>query len=64
MIYNATCPFCRKRTSIEIDEAAYRDYQNGAKVQEAFPTLTNSQRETIMTGICDGCWENMTPEGE
>jgi hypothetical protein len=33
--------------------------ERGALIQDAFPNFTPSQREFIMTGICDKCWDNM-----
>ena len=33
--------------------------ERDALMQDAFPNFTPSQREFIMTGICDKCWDNM-----
>lgn len=62
MIFTTSCPFCRKPIHLEIDEQAFRDYKNGMKVQDAFPTLSASQREALITGICDECWDKMNEE--
>lgn len=58
-----TCPFCGKEHSITVPKAELKAgfiaYQNGALIQNAFPTFTPSQREMLMTGICDDCWNNL-----
>ena len=58
-----TCPFCGKPHSITVDRKEYYTgaYLRGAGalIQNAFPNFTPSQREFIMTGICDKCWDNM-----
>ena len=39
-----------------IDLAAYED---GALIQDAFPYLTASQRELMLTGLTDDMWDEM-----
>ena len=38
---------------LPITEDQIEMWENGAKVQDAFPNLTPSQREFILTGITD-----------
>lgn len=44
-----------------IDLAAYED---GAHIQDAFPYLTASQRELMLTGLTDNMWDEMFGEEE
>ena len=57
------CPFCKKTHEVEVDAKTFDDgmklYAKGTYVQDAFPTFTSSQREMILTGICDECWSNL-----
>lgn len=57
------CPFCGIEHSITVSQREFLDGQNmirgGALIQDAFPTWTPSEREFLMTGICDKCWDNM-----
>ena len=57
------CPFCGKTHVMEFDYVSYVDgmkkYMSGALCQDAFPGFTPSQREFIMTGICDECWDSI-----
>lgn len=50
---------------LPITEDQIEMWENGALVQDAFPNLTPSQREFILTGITDEEWdEAFTPEAE
>lgn len=64
MKHSTECPFCGKKESIEIDQVAYDAWIKGMLVQRAFPELTAAQREQVMTGICEPCWDGMWEEEE
>lgn len=60
------CPWCGKERKLvlEGDKAAeYKRgrvaYEAGYAIQAAFPSFTPSEREFILTGICDECWDSM-----
>ena len=60
------CPFCSKEHKIVLEgskAAEYKQgkvaYEAGYLIQDAFPTFTPSEREFILTGICDECWSAM-----
>ena len=37
-------------------------WESGALAQEAFPNITPTQREFIMTGVTDDEWDNAFPD--
>ena len=55
-----TCPLCGKTHSMQFDRVAYNKGMKlrnaGALIQDAFPTFSADQREFILGGICDACW--------
>jgi hypothetical protein len=63
-----------KRKSILTGEERTRDlpitleqlcnWENGTVAQQAFPNLSPSDREFIMTGIADDEWETLKGEDE
>ena len=59
-----TCPFCGHANEIEVNEADYWNWQNGELVQNAFPYLTASKREMLISGICPKCWAKTFGEEE
>jgi len=52
------CPFCGKGHEVEVNDMDYLDWKDGASAQDAFPYLSASERELLITGICPTCWNN------
>lgn len=52
-----SCPICGHSHVIEVSEADYWEWRNGATVQDAFPYLSAAEREILVSGICPTCWE-------
>lgn len=53
---NVTCPFCKESRKIVCNERGYKAWKSGQLIQRAFPTLSASDREGLITGICDSCF--------
>ena len=52
--------FCRsgKYHEFTVGKQNLEDYNNGSLIQDAFPGLTASEREFILTGMCcDPIWD-------
>ena len=58
------CPFCHKAHEIAVNEMDYLDWQDGKLAQDAFPYLSASDREMLITGIDEDCWNGMFGTGE
>lgn len=62
-VLEVPCPSCGKVSEITIPTNEWLDglkaYKNGAVVQNAWPKLSPSQRELLITGICETCWNEM-----
>lgn len=51
------CPFCRTvRPIMHIPSTGIAEWINGTLIQRALPELSASDREGLMTGICDDCF--------
>ena len=60
-----TCPNCGHQHTVTVKRDDYTAYTNHEKdIMEAFPYLTPSERELLITGICDDCWEKLFPPEE
>lgn len=53
------CPFCRKFYEIEVPFAGFMAYKSGALVQNAFPTLSPTERECLVSGLCTTCQDKV-----
>ena len=58
------CPFCGRANEVEVNEMDYLDWQDGKLAQDAFPYLSASDREMLISGICSSCWDGMFGTGE
>lgn len=64
------CIFCNTVHRFEVDSEYASAFQNGyrlwqeqgAFIQDALPFLTAGQREILMTGTGDECWDAMFQE--
>ena len=49
------CPFCGKTGLVEVDVKQYEAWQSGTLIQNAMPTLSATEREMLITGVCKDC---------
>ena len=49
------CPFCGQVHSVEVLEVSYVTYMAGELAQNAFPYLSATQREQVISHICPSC---------
>ena len=59
IILEVACPVCGKVSEISVEVNDYIDWQNGKLTQNAFPYLSASEREMLISGVCGDCWDNM-----
>lgn len=50
-----------RTVELPITQEMVDTYNRGALIQDAFPSLTSSQREFYMTGITQEEWDNAFP---
>lgn len=59
---NGVCPRCMRSWTVVVDEANYQSFKEGDMLaQEAFPELSAAERELLITGFCDDCWNDIFP---
>lgn len=57
------CPHCHKVIELPIKEEELLAWNpNEQFVQEAFPELTPGQREMLLSGLCEECWNEIFSE--
>lgn len=64
MTFLVTCPHCKEETGLRVPSAGAVEWQRGALIQDAFPDLGETDRERLLTGICQPCWDKMAEEAE
>jgi hypothetical protein len=53
------CMMCGRSAVLEVPLDGLRLWDAGVLVQDAFPELDQAQRELLMTGTHDHCWQAM-----
>lgn len=56
------CPVCGKSYTVIVPHEGFIKWRNGGRIQDCLPTLSNAEREALITGICEDCWEMMYGE--
>lgn len=56
-IQTPECSECHRSSTLRVPSAGYDAWQAGAFIQDAFPSLTDDEREMLKTGIHPDCWD-------
>lgn len=53
------CPICGKSYTVIVPHEGFIKCRNGGRIQDCLPSLSNGDREALMTGICGDCWDKL-----
>lgn len=57
------CRLCGTKHAVIAPAAGYLKWAKGqAKIQEALPSLTDDERELLVSGICGQCFDKLFAE--
>lgn len=60
IVETPVCSWCGNTGWMKVDAAAYDKWQRREiLIQDAFPNLTNAEREQLKTGYHGKCWDVM-----
>jgi len=52
------CHMCGLEYNILVDSDNWKEWKSGEKyIQDAFRYLSAGERELLLTGTCDSCWQ-------
>ena len=57
--HEAKCLMCNTVVTLEVVAKDLEDWKSGTLIQRALPYLSPGERELLISGTCDGCWEAM-----
>ena len=55
------CKYCDYEEILHVPKSDYDAWHNGAFIQEVFDYLSAGQRELMISGTCDTCWNKFFP---
>ena len=61
-VLSRQCPCCGATHKVYVSANSLKDYKNGALAQVAFPTLSPTEREQIISGLCPACQKSVFGE--
>lgn len=53
------CVFCNRGWAVEVNQTDLERYEEGTLVQNAFPYLTATERECLISGMCPACQDKI-----
>jgi hypothetical protein len=62
--FDVPCSCCDAVYTFVVLPEAYESWQNGAFVQDAFPSMPREWREMLISGTCPSCWNEMFRDEE
>jgi hypothetical protein len=62
MNIEVTCRNCNKDYSVGVSVEGHEKWEEGELIQDALPELSSGERELLISGTCDDCWDEMFPE--
>lgn len=63
--FETQCSWCRQPVAVDrLDAGQFKAWQAGAFVQDAFPDMSASEREVLVSGTHAECWNQMFPPDE
>ena len=60
-----TCPCCKATTLVKVDKVKYDSWKEGnGLIQNIMPEFNPADRETLVTGLCNTCQNDVFEEPE
>ena len=59
-----TCLLCKETQTFNVGALEMQSFLKGSFVQDAFPDLSDADRELLISQTCGTCWDKLFPEGE
>ena len=60
--FTIQCKKCKTKFPFLLNSTKIKAWQAGEKIQDVFPELTVDDRELLISGVCDRCFDEMWPE--
>jgi len=64
IILDMVCPFCGAEHFVEVNEVDYNAWVAGKMAQHAFPYLSPTEREQVISHLCPACQDSFFEEDD
>ena len=55
---------CDTVHDLTVNVEGFVNWQSGKLIQDALPELSAGERELLISGTCDECWQRLFPDGD
>ena len=62
--HEITCWRCKTTHVIDVPDDGHAEWGQGMPIQDALPELSAGEREMLLSGTCDPCFDEMFPVTE
>lgn len=63
-VKTSPCVLCGKQHEFMLRREGYEAWQTDTKIQDALPELSAADREILISGTCDECFDKLFPPEE
>ena len=56
------CRMCQETTDLKVNFQGFVNWKSGELIQDALPELSADERELLISGTCNECWQQLFPE--
>ena len=63
-VFRVEDPNCGAPVVILVTQEEYKNWKDGMLIQDAMPSLSQDERELLISGTCPECWTAMMAEPE
>lgn len=60
----ALCPICGAKLFVTVEFSDFLKYMRGDPIEDCFPYLTPYEREHLISGTCEECWNRIFRESD
>lgn len=64
LVTTTPCVVCNKQHQFTLNRTAYEAWQTDTHIQNAFPEFSVADREILISGTCDECFNKLFPPEE
>ena len=53
------CRLCKECSAVSVRQTDFDAWRDGKFAQDAFPYLSNGDREILISNTCNNCWQDL-----
>ena len=59
-VFTGTCLECKKEINVSVPKSELNSYKKDVLIQNAMPSVSECNREFLISGVCGACFDKIT----